>query len=241
MSNKIAVLYIELPLSPGNFTRLAGRGISNCKGRAMQQNGWNNTVTSRDEQRRQKRLAVLTTGARLFNKHGFDRTTLDDIAGELNVSKRTLYYYVKSKEEILFQCNQLGIEFFSDILVRCADKKLPVLERIGIFLRGYADLMSDDLGACLILSRNIPMLEPNRSVLREGQRSLDKVLRDLIAEGIDDGKIVPGDPKLTTAAIFGAFNWIPHWNTSERQVPHRDIAEHYIQLFVDGLRRPETR
>ncbi|WP_169054147.1 TetR/AcrR family transcriptional regulator [Nitratireductor sp. XY-223] len=198
---------------------------------------WNNAVTSRDEQRRQKRLAVLGTGARLFNERGFDRTTLDDIAGALNVSKRTLYYYIGSKEEILFECSRLGLEFMQDVLARCRDESLPPIDRIGLLLRGYAALLADDMGACLVLSKDIPLSEPNRDVLREGRRSLDRLLRDLIQAGIDDASIAPNDPKLTAAAIFGAFNWIPHWNRNDNPVSHDALADRYIDLFIEGLRR----
>ncbi|MGI9481369.1 MAG: TetR/AcrR family transcriptional regulator [Hyphomicrobiales bacterium] len=198
---------------------------------------WNNAVASRDEQRRQKRLAVLRTGARLFNEHGFDRTTLDDIAGELNVSKRTLYYYVKSKEEILFECNRLGIEYTEDLTVCCSNPDMPVLERISLLLRGYAELLAEDMGACLVLSKDTSLSGPNRDVLVQARRSFDNDLRELIVAGIEVGSIRQCDPKLTAAAIFGAFNWIPHWNRNKSPIPHEEIADQYIDLFVEGLRK----
>ncbi|MCP4315022.1 MAG: TetR/AcrR family transcriptional regulator [Hyphomicrobiales bacterium] len=198
---------------------------------------WNNAVSNRDEQRRQKRLAVLGTGARLFNVRGFDRTTLDDIASELNVSKRTLYYYVSNKEEILFECSRLALEFMQDTLIRCRDPDIPALERIALLLHGYAQLLADDMGACLVLSKDIPLSEPNSDVLREGRRSLDGLLRNLIRAGVEDGSIAPNDVRLTAAAMFGAFNWIPHWNRSDNPVSHDVIAENYIALLIDGLRR----
>ncbi|MEX3011808.1 TetR/AcrR family transcriptional regulator [Hoeflea sp. TYP-13] len=198
---------------------------------------WNNAVTSRDEQRQQKRLAVLGTGARLFNDRGFDRTTLDDIASELNVSKRTLYYYVSNKEEILFECSRLALEFMQETIARCKDPAVPVLERIALLLRGYAQLLADDMGACLVLSKDIPLSEPNRDVLREGRRSLDGLLRDLVRAGVEDGSIAPNDARLTAAAMFGAFNWIPHWNRTDNPVSHDEIADRYIGLLIDGLRK----
>ncbi len=198
---------------------------------------WNNAVSNRDEQRRQKRLAVLGTGARLFNVRGFDRTTLDDIASELNVSKRTLYYYVSNKEEILFECSRLALEFMQDTLIRCRNPDVPALERIALLLHGYAQLLADDMGACLVLSKDIPLSEPNSDVLREGRRSLDGLLRNLIRAGVEDGSIAPNDVRLTAAAMFGAFNWIPHWNRSDNPVSHDVIAENYIALLIDGLRR----
>src|ERR1700679_3627793 len=57
-----------------------------------------------------KRDAVILAAARAFNNHGYHNTSLDDIAGELEVTKPTLYYYVKNKEQLLFECFRTGLE-----------------------------------------------------------------------------------------------------------------------------------
>ena len=57
-----------------------------------------------------KRQAVLSTAAQMFNERGFHATSLDDVAARLGVSKPTLYYYVRSKDQILLECVQQGLE-----------------------------------------------------------------------------------------------------------------------------------
>ena len=66
-------------------------------------------VSHRERQREAKRNAVLQAAAQLFNERGFHATSLDDIAARLNVTKPTLYYYVKNKDEILLQCVSQGL------------------------------------------------------------------------------------------------------------------------------------
>ena len=60
-----------------------------------------NGIQSRAEQREMKRLAILRVAAETFNRAGFHQTTLTDLAKQLNVTKPTLYYYVKNKDDIL--------------------------------------------------------------------------------------------------------------------------------------------
>ena len=67
-------------------------------------------VPDRERQREAKRQAVLQAAAQLFNERGFHATSLDDIAARLCVSKPTLYYYVKNKDEILLQCVRQGLD-----------------------------------------------------------------------------------------------------------------------------------
>ena len=61
------------------------------------------TTAARAKLREAKRHAVLQAAAQLFNERGFHATSLDDIATRLKVTKPTLYYYVKNKDEILLQ------------------------------------------------------------------------------------------------------------------------------------------
>ncbi len=54
-------------------------------------------------------MRCCTSAAQMFNERGFHATSLDDIAARLNVTKPTLYYYVKNKDEILLDCVKKGL------------------------------------------------------------------------------------------------------------------------------------
>ncbi len=193
-------------------------------------------VDARKEARRAKRLAVLETGARMFNRLGYDRTKLDDIATELSVSKRTLYYYVKNKDDILFQCNILAYEAMEPALAVCADHSIPPLDRIRILLGAYVRLLANDFGACLVLTPGNLLAPESAAVLRGNRRRLDDALRALIEEGQADGSIAPRLPKLVTAALYGAFNWLPHWRSPEKSPPYEEIGEAFLDLVFEGLK-----
>src|SRR3989442_1077411 len=97
--------------SPETKTRPSpSPGTRAGKGRAAPSvdSPWSGTP-DREQQREAKRQAVLQAAAQLFNERGFSATSLDDIAARLGVSKPTLYYYVKNKDEILLQCVNQGL------------------------------------------------------------------------------------------------------------------------------------
>lgn len=190
----------------------------------------------REEQRRSKRLAVLKTGARMFNERGYDRTKLDDIAAELSVSKRTLYYYVKNKDDILFQCNKLAYQELEPALAVCADRRIAPLDRIRTLMRAYVALLSNEFGACLVLTQEALLARESAAELRENRRRLDLTLRGLVEEGIADGSISPCEPKYVAAAVYGAFNWLPHWRAAAKTPSYQDVGDAFLSLFFDGLR-----
>lgn len=192
----------------------------------------------REEARSAKRLAVLTTGARMFRTRGYDRTSLDEIAAELAVSKRTLYYYVKNKDDILFQCNIEAFRSLQPALAAAADTSLPPLERIAIFLRAHVEMLESDFGNCLVLTQENVLTPEAARHLRENRRTLDATLRRLIEEGQADGSIRPFDPALVSAAIYGALNWIPFWHAPEQKPSYAQICEAYLAFFTQGLEAP---
>ena len=55
----------------------------------------------RERRRRETLRRIADTGLRLFLRNGYEATTLDAIAEEAGISRRTFFYYFKSKEEII--------------------------------------------------------------------------------------------------------------------------------------------
>lgn len=197
---------------------------------------WNNAVVSREEQREQKRQAVVLTGARLFRERGYEGTSLDDIAKELNVSKRSLYYYFQGKDEILFECYRNGLEFVEHRVNKCLDRSIPVLERLGALVSDYAEVSNTDMGACLVQTNERVMSPERRSEVRALKARLDRLVRQLIEEGIADGSIRPCDPQLAAAAIFGAINWIPTWYRKDEHTGFETVKAEFTDFVLAALR-----
>src|ERR1700722_10516774 len=49
------------------------------------------------------RQEILRTAGRLFQQHGYDATSMNDVAAALKLSKGGLYHHFQSKDEILFE------------------------------------------------------------------------------------------------------------------------------------------
>ena len=59
---------------------------------------------AKGRQHQLKFQSILSEAAQLFNWQGSRATTLADIAGSMKLTKTCLYYYVKTKEELIYQC-----------------------------------------------------------------------------------------------------------------------------------------
>ena len=203
---------------------------------------WSDQTKRREEAREEKRMAVLRAAARLFTERGYDRTSLDDIAGALGVSKRTLYYYVKNKEDILSSCSDLAFKHLIEPTREAsAAGAYSALERLQMFMRAYLTMISSDYGACMLAARSYPLSPAARAAVMKGIKDTDQVVRDLIREGIDEGSIAPCDPAITAAVIFGAFNWTMHWRPKDDEAWAEKAADQLLQPILDGLRPRRAR
>lgn len=196
---------------------------------------WTKDIQGREEQRELKGQALLRTAARLFNETGFHQTTLDMLANRLGVTKPTLYYYIKNKDEILFECNRLALLQAQDALEKAQAQGTTGLEKLRVLVTRYAHIITEDFGICLILSGDQALTKENRQALRTFRVTLDHTVREMLEEGMRDGSIAPCDPKMVTFALFGAFNWVAHWYKDDDEFKPEEIAEHFLSLFERGL------
>jgi len=197
---------------------------------------WGNSVPDRNEQFELKRQAVLRTAARTYSERGVSETTLSEIAQRLHISKPALYYYFRSKDEILFECHRLGIDAIAN-----PAKPLPgpgeqtARERLVEFLHRYTRMVTDDFGTCLVMT-GVSSLEPrNRRAAVAGRRQVDQMLREILADGARDGSLGACDPKMTAMFIFGALNWIPRWYKADGSLTVDQLAERVTAFVLNAV------
>ncbi len=134
--------------------------------------------------RESKRQAVLQTAAQLFNEQGFHATSLDDIAERLHVTKPTLYYYVKSKDEILLECVRIALGLMKQEIDAVRRDGGRALDQLMACMRSYLTIVTQDFGKCVIRIGEDPLPAPLRKELRRLKAGIDMEFRRLIAAGI---------------------------------------------------------
>jgi len=77
-----------------------------------------------------KREAVLKTAAQLFLEKSYSRTSLNDVADRLNITKPALYHYFDNKEDILLECYRLGVGLIEESLNEIADHGGTGLQKV---------------------------------------------------------------------------------------------------------------
>ena len=178
---------------------------------------------------------ILDVSSKLFRERGYDRTTLDDVAAELSVTKPSLYYYFRSKEEILLACIAAAYARMRERLAAADDPAYSGRRRVELMMRIYMEVISDDTGVSIVLADERVMAEAGQKLYREMRRELNAALERRIAHGVSDGSLRTRDVSTTAAAIFGMFNWVSHWSPNRRAAGPEAISDHFLELLFDGL------
>jgi AcrR family transcriptional regulator len=157
------------------------------------------------------------------------------VAADLNVTKPTVYSYVGSKEQLLFECFVAGVDRIRAAFDESARGAGTARARLFAVVRGYAAAITSEFGWCMVRAEELD-LSPAMSERIKGLKSeIDQGLRRLIREGIADGSIRPCDPKMTAFALAGALNWIAHWHRESAGLSPAQIADRFLDVFGRGL------
>jgi AcrR family transcriptional regulator len=184
----------------------------------------------------ERRQQIISLAAGLFDEGGYANTTMDDIAAEVGVAKPTLYHYFPSKDDILHAIH----EEFIDLLISRHEGRIGTgLRPEQLLLEAMADileLMETHRGHVRVFfehHRELP--EEARGPIRVKRDHYEKIVEDLIREGIEMGVLRETDAHLAALATFGMCNWAYQWYRSGGQLRSREIAYQFWNYLVYGL------
>ena len=204
-----------------------------------QQNLEQSNDTSRRARRMHRRQQdILKVAARLFAERGYERTTLEMIADELGLSKPSLYYYVKSKEEILADIFQEIFQRILESVQTDASPELSPQERLHHLITAYVThACVYPEGRMLFLYESYLLSICNPELLDLRARYQQQV-EDAISEGIQQGIFRVSDARLATLAVVGALHAIPLWYMPDGPLSPLEIGDYYAGLLIGGLITP---
>lgn len=195
---------------------------------------WPNS-SERQQLRTLKREAVLHAAVESFNNKGFNSTSLDEVAVALNVTKPTIYHYFSNKDEVLFECVRLGIESLRNALDAVEDTGANGRDRLRALMHGYAKVMTEDFGMCVARTADHELSDTSRNRFRALKREVDDSVRDIVKQGMLDGSIPAGDPRMITFVLTGALNWVGHWFDSSGEMTAEEVARGAVDVLLQGI------
>ncbi len=188
---------------------------------------------NREQQYNAKRRAVIFAAGAAFRRRGYHNASMVEIARSLELSKAALYYYVKSKEEILYECH-IMVYGAMDICVKSVRGQGDSgLEKLALLYGEFARLLTRD-GLALLADVDSLKGEFKKTVLaRRGV--IERAVTRLVKKGMKDGSIKQADPKVTVFFLMGALNWLNVWYEPGGRMSGDDIARAFVAQMSGGI------
>lgn len=198
-----------------------------------QKRAWGDRVQSTEEQRELREEILFETAARLFNQFGFHGTSMSRLTEELGLTKGALYYYVKDKSDLLYKLHLKSVEATRQSHDKGVSEGRNGLERIHGIVRHYVmTVASSPTETFILLEEGVLNPDQTQEVL-DARKSLGMKIIHQIEAGIEDGSVIPCDPKLVYFMLLGAMAWINTWYDPEK--------EWTIEQFATGMADLLTR
>jgi AcrR family transcriptional regulator len=178
---------------------------------------------------------VLRRAIDLFNRQGYDGTSMGDLAKELGFTKSAIYHHVPSKEHLLKQALDEALDGLNRVLDESRDGS--AYDRLRDAIHSSVHVLVEHLPAVTLLLRVHGNSEVEVDALRR-RREIDDKLAALVRAAVDEGSLRDDlPPDLASKLLFGMVNSLIEWVRPDGRYDADVLADAVVTLAVDGLRR----
>jgi AcrR family transcriptional regulator len=185
---------------------------------------------------------LIEVATDVFYAKGYDAASLQDIADRLGMLKGSLYYYIQSKEDLLFDViKAVHEEGLANIESLAAGEGNP-LERLRGVIIGHIEHECRNLTKTAVFLHELQALSPGRQAEIIGdEHAYRRVFVDLLEAGQQAGLIrAEVNPKLASLSILGSVNWVYRWFRTGGEFTAHQIGEQFADLALRGVATPEA-
>ncbi len=180
---------------------------------------------------------MLRRAVDLFNRQGYDGTSMGDIARELGLTKSAIYHHVPSKEHLLSAALDEALGELTAAIDEAVDAHpdTSAHDRLRAAVHRSVAILVAHLPAVTLLLRVRGNSEVELAALKR-RRALDDKLAGLVAAAVEEGSVradVPAD--LISRLLFGMVNSLVEWYHPGGPVDAEVLADAVTSMAFEGL------
>lgn len=182
--------------------------------------------------RRSKREKVLKTAAELIARHGFDGTSMRDIAAAVDMLPGSLYYHFPSKEDMLIDIHQRVVKGMTERVETALEGATDPWDRLERAAVAHLEGLLESGSLVTIVSPNFPKEREDLNARLKAQRNgYETMFQGLFASvPVREGT----DRRLLRLQLLGALNWVPVWYNPRGSIRPAEIARGFVRSIRDG-------
>lgn len=201
-----------------SLAKLAGRGRRDADGEAGE-----------------RQAEILRAATRVFAQRGYHHATIEEVAGELSLTKAGVYHYFGSKQQILEAiCNQ-AIDASGAVLKKALDEPGNPTERLRRAAEAYASLVLLDDSLSVFIRFFDDLSPPVRAQIRKRRKRIARLLYRTLEQGVAAGEFETPDLDIAVHSFFGIVNWSYTWYARGGRLTSDEVRELLVTQVMAGV------
>ncbi len=193
-------------------------------------------MSFREERAAERKLNILKAAAKLFSEKGYHDATIEEIARELKYTKGSIYYYINSKQDLLFQCHELAMNMLLENINKIKESGLPPDLMLKEVIKGHIETLISEFNLVIVTLGSEYELDKNYlSIIIKKRDAYEDIIAGIIKDGIKQGIFREVPVKVVINLIMGACNWIGRWFRPEGPMSMQEIAQFFADYLVQPL------
>ena len=187
------------------------------------------------------RSTVLSRAIDLFNRRGYDATSVNDLAADLGISKSAIYHHFPSKDALLAAALADALEGLDLVVEQAGRPRVGVsaYDRLRETVRAAVHLLVERRPAVTLLLR-VRGNSPVETEAMRRRRAIDARLADLVTSAADESDLRSDmDPTLISRLIFGMVNSLTDWYRPGGVLDVDELADDITTVLFHGLTAPD--
>ena len=184
---------------------------------------------------------IIEAASAIFLKNGYEATSLQDIASAVGILKGSIYYYIKAKEDLLFEIvDRAQVQFLATLEEDAATEGASAPTRLSAFIHRWMTLNQKQREWNTVAERSFDRLTGERlQLVIERRDHFSAFVKRILVQGVAEGAFDPGvDVSLATITVFELLNHTNEWHQPEGRLSREGVADWYSQFIVRGLGGP---
>jgi len=179
---------------------------------------------------------VLKAAASLFAEKGYAGATVRDIAERINVSVAMLYYYFKSKEEVIFSISEMNGDSLLRILDDAIRDNSDPLGRLRQMMFVYiCSIPANKNEVKIFVEQHCNLSRKYKNKIVKRHRKIYDIYMGELRQLKNLALIRFDDLSVVVFAMFGMVNWTYRWYREGDKKPIEGVARILIDLFFHGI------
>lgn len=182
------------------------------------------------------RETILARAAGLFAEHGYEGTSLQQVAAAVGITKAAIYHYFPTKQ-VMYEAIVVDLLARLDAHVRAAVDAVDHAGRLRQIMLHHAEFFENNYTAFVTLLHGVSglsrVVSPGEAEVRDRYESF---VRQVVAEGMAAGAFTQGEVNVLARAVLSLLNWMSRWYKPGGSRRASAFAEDYFDMVYNGLR-----